>query len=163
MTLKNIAKIERELTDDLIGSLRPARGPSGKAERREVFDTQQRGLLLRVNPSGKKSWRLHAMRQGKYHRLVLGDYNCSVLGVERARLAAALKLQELMQGVDLAAVRKRELEEKRIAAKKAKAPIVSALLDTYEKRVRDELPKTWQPQKKAMLAFAQPVCAKNPG
>jgi integrase len=163
MALRKTTKIERDLTDDLIGSLRPARGPSGEAKRREVFDSQQRGLLLRVNPSGKKSWRLHAMRQGKYHRVVLGDYNCSVLGVERARLAAALKLQDLMQGVDLAAARKRELEEKRIAANKAKAPTVSALLDTYEKCVRDELPKTWQPQKKEMLAFAQPVCAINLG
>ena len=71
MSLNNITKIERDLTDSLVASLRPARGLDGRAERREVFDTQQRGLLLRVNPSGKKSWRLHIMRQGKYHRLAL--------------------------------------------------------------------------------------------
>ena len=163
MSLNNITKIERDLTDSLVASLRPARGLDGRAERREVFDTQQRGLLLRVNPSGKKSWRLHIMRQGKYHRLALGDYNQSILGVERARLAAALKLQELMQGVDLAAARKKELEEARAAARKAKAPTISVLLDLYEKRVRDELPKTWSPQKKEMLAFAQPLCALNLG
>lgn len=155
MALEPATPLRRELTDKIVGSLRPCRNNKGQPQRREIFDSQQRGLMLRVNPSGKKSWRLHVMHQGVYTRVALGDYNESVLGVDRARAAAALKMQELLAGKDLAAERRERLEQRRAAAKKAKAPTVGALLDRYARRVPDELPKTWTTQHKEMLSFSK--------
>ncbi len=155
MALKPATPLRRELTDEMVSSLRPCRDNNSQPQRREIFDSQQRGLLLRVNPSGKKSWRLHVMHQGKYTRVALGDYSKAVLGVERARTAAALKMQELLAGKDLALERREQLEQRRAAAKKAKAPTVGGLLDRYARRLADELPRTWTNQRKEMLSFAK--------
>ena len=163
MALDPVAPLRRNLTDEMVGSLRPQRDSNGRPKQREIFDSEQRGLLLRVNPSGRKSWRFHVMHQGKYTRVALGDYNKSVLGVERARAAAALKMQELLAGRDLAAERREQLDQRRIAAKRAKAPTVANLLKIYARRVPDELPRTWGAQSKEMLSFAKQLRDKPLG
>ena len=149
--------LRRELSDAMVSKLRPHRDAEGRAKQREVYDTQQRGLLLRVHKSGKKSWRIHVMHEGRYTRIPLGDYNATVLGVERARAAAALKLQELLAGTDLSAQRREQVKQRRAAAKRAKAPTLTGILDLYAKRVPDELPRTWASQQKEMKSFAAEI------
>lgn len=157
METKPSTTLRRELSDAMVSELRPHRDAEGNPKQREVFDTQQRGLLLRVNKSGKKSWRIHVLHEGRYTRIPLGDFNPLVLGVERARAAAALKLQELLAGADLSAQRRQQIAQRRAAAKRAKAPTLKVLLDRYAKAARDELPRTWEAQRSEMESFASDI------
>jgi integrase len=71
-----------------------------------VWDTHQRGLALRVWPTGKKSWNVVYSRRGRPRWLYLGDANA--IGLAGARTLAAKAMFAVAEGKDPAAEKKAE-------------------------------------------------------
>jgi integrase len=71
-----------------------------------IWDTQQRGLALRVQPTGKKSWYAVYSRHGRARWLYLGDANA--IGLSDARRLAAKVMLAVAEGKDVAADKRAE-------------------------------------------------------
>jgi integrase len=71
-----------------------------------VWDTLQRGLCIRIQASGNKSWYVVYSRHGRPRWLRLGDANA--IGLADARTLAAEAMLEVARGKDPAAERKAE-------------------------------------------------------
>ena len=71
-----------------------------------VWDTLQRGLVLRVQPSGRRSWNVVYNRRGRTRWLHLGD--AAAIGLADARQLAAEAMLAVARGGDPAAERKAE-------------------------------------------------------
>jgi integrase len=71
-----------------------------------VWDTKQRGLALRVWPTGKKSWNTIYSRHGRPRWLYLGDANA--IGLADARMLAAKAMLAVAEGNDPAAEKRAE-------------------------------------------------------
>jgi integrase len=71
----------------------------------QIWDTQQHGLVLRVRPTGKKSWYVVYSR-GRPRWFYLGD--ASAIGLADVRRLAAKTMLAVMEGHDPAAERKAE-------------------------------------------------------
>ncbi len=71
-----------------------------------VWDTHQRGLALRVWPTGKRSWYAVYSRQGRPRWLYMGDANAIALA--DARMLAAKAMLAVAEGKDPAAEKKAE-------------------------------------------------------
>ena len=70
-----------------------------------VWDSEIKGLGVRVKPSGTKTFFVqYRNHNGSTRRLVIGQYG--VLTVERARELARDKLYEVLKGLDPSAERK---------------------------------------------------------
>jgi integrase len=115
------------ITDAAIGRAR--RDAANDGQRRELADTGERGLRLRVTPAGAATWVLGCRdRQGKARRFPLGSYPS--VGLKAAREAArALRHKVRIEGADPIATQRRE----RAVAKEAAAGVgtLSALLTHY--------------------------------
>lgn len=101
-------------------------------------DTDIKGFLLRVQPSGKRSWFYqYRTAEGRQTRMKLGDH--PGLSAEGARTIALERATESAKGIDLVA-------RKRIDSAKAKQEKVRTLRkfldDRYEPWARDHL-KSW--------------------
>jgi integrase len=97
LVIKRPAKARPFLTKDIAAA---AKGdPVGRYELR---DKKVTGLRLAVQPSGKRSWLLRYMRDGRYRKLTIGDYS-DTLGLAEARDIAADKRLEVVKGGDPAA------------------------------------------------------------
>jgi integrase len=101
-----------------------------KSRRYEVFDGN-RGLYIRILPSGVKAWMYRYSLDGVRRRMSFGQYPGVSLAQARTRYSQAL--QDLQGGIDPGA-KQRETKAKRKAA-----PIVSELLDEF---FEEELGKT---------------------
>jgi Arm DNA-binding domain len=75
-----------------------------KATTYQVWDALQRGLALRVQPTGHKSWMTVYSRQGRGRWLTLG--NADAIALADARRLAAEVMVEVARGKDPAAERK---------------------------------------------------------
>jgi integrase len=84
-------------------SVRKAR-PEGAAYL--LWDTQQRGLSLRVQPSGQRSWYVCYSRHGRPRWLRLG--HAGAIGLADARTLAAEAMLAVARGMDPAAEKKAE-------------------------------------------------------
>jgi integrase len=71
-----------------------------------IWDTKQRGLALRVQPTGAKSWNVIYSRQGRPRWLHLGD--AGTIGLADAREMAAEAMLAVIKGKDPAAEKKAE-------------------------------------------------------
>jgi integrase len=71
-----------------------------------IWDMQQRGLALRVQPTGRKAWNLIYSRLGRPRWLYLGD--ASAIGLADARLMAAEAALAVAKGGDPAAEKRAE-------------------------------------------------------
>jgi integrase len=71
-----------------------------------IWDTKQRGLALRVQPTGAKSWNVIYSRQGRPRWLHLGD--AGTIGLADAREMAAEAMLAVIKGKDPAADKKAE-------------------------------------------------------
>ena len=71
-----------------------------------IWDTKQRGLALRVQPTGAKSWNVIYSRQGRPRWLHLGDAN--TIGLADARVMAGEAMLAVAKGKDPAAEKKAE-------------------------------------------------------
>ncbi|MGO8924851.1 MAG: tyrosine-type recombinase/integrase [Xanthobacteraceae bacterium] len=91
---------KRRLTELAIRKAKP------KAEAYLIWDTQQRGLGLRVWPTDRKSWYAVYSRHGRARWLYLGDANA--IGLADARTLAAEAMLAVARGADPAAEKKAE-------------------------------------------------------
>jgi len=92
----------------------------------EIADAQQAGLLLRVQPSGEKTFYFRYRLASAQKRLKLAT--AREMTVEAARTLAKRKLAEVLQGLDPAAPRETPLQVKTLAE----------LLPVYQARVRNK-------------------------
>lgn len=78
-------------------------------DRTDFWDDKTRGLVLRVSPSGVKTWSLvyTSERDGKKQRLKLGRF--PALGLNEARSAALRQLTAIVDGADPAAQRRSDI------------------------------------------------------
>ncbi len=112
------------LTDFQVKKLVP------KSRRYEVFDGN-RGLYIRVLPSGVKTWMYRYSFDGLRRRMSFGQYPGISLAQARGKYSEAL--QNLQNGVDPGA------KQREARAKRKAAPIVQELLDEFWE---EELSKT---------------------
>lgn len=116
------------ITDPAINKAK--RDAAADGARRELADTTERGLRLRITAAGSATWVLGCRdQQGRARRFVLGNW--PALGLREAREAArALRQDVRVKGSDPIAAGR----SKRAAAKDAAAGIgtLTALLDHYE-------------------------------
>ncbi len=71
-----------------------------------IWDTKQRGLALRVQPTGSKAWVVVYSRQGRARWLTLG--NANDVGLADARIMAGEAMLAVAKGKDPAAEKKAE-------------------------------------------------------
>jgi integrase len=86
---------KRRLTELYVRKLKPQRGTH------VVWDTLQRGLAIRVQPTGAAAWKVIYARAGRTRWLHLGDVNA--IGLADARTLAAEAMLEVARGKDPAA------------------------------------------------------------
>src|SRR6516162_4548614 len=91
---------KRQLTELAVRKVRPA------AEAYLLWDTKQRGMALRVQPTGGKAWTVIYSRQGRPRWLTLG--NADAIGLADARLLAGKAMVAVAEGKDPAAEKKAE-------------------------------------------------------
>src|SRR6516225_8065534 len=113
-----------------------------------VWDTHQRGLALRVQPTGAKSWVTVYSRQGRSRWLYLGK--ADAIGLSDARMLAAKAMLAVAQGQDPAAERKAERGAGTFA------DLHQRYLDGYAKRHN----KSWQQADALIRRFAIPKWGK---
>src|SRR5262249_2583528 len=120
----------RKLSDSFVRALKPA--PPGK--RRDVYDNQVPGLLVRVTDAGTKSLMLYAKWPGRDHfeRRLIG--RPGAVTIEQARAVARDWLEQLRNGNDPRAV----AEEARRAALRAQQHTFAQVVDDYVAYIRAE-------------------------
>jgi integrase len=91
---------KRRLTELFVRKAKP------KADAYLVWDTQQHGLALRVQPTGARSWNTIYSRHGRPRWLYLGDANA--IGLADARRLTAKAMLAVAEGNDPAAEKKAE-------------------------------------------------------
>jgi integrase len=89
---------KRRLTELFVRRLTPTDRPY------MVWDTQQRGLAIRVQPTGSKSWKAIYSHQGRPRWFNIGDANA--IGLAEARTIAADVRLQVARGSDPAAERR---------------------------------------------------------
>jgi integrase len=120
----------RKLSDSYIAKLKPA--PAGR--RRDVYDDQVPGLLLRVTDAGTKSLMLYAKWPGQQHfeRRLIGRHGA--ITIEQARTTARAWKEQLRHGHDPRVV----AEEQRLAALRAQQQTFAQVVDDYVAYIHDE-------------------------
>jgi integrase len=106
------------LTDRLLRTLKPS------AHARDYHDTQQRGLIARILPSGIVQFNVRYRHQGKQRRLKLGEYPAVSLQTARKRARGAQA--DVDDGRDPAGERQ--------AAKAERTDTINALGEDYLKK-----------------------------
>lgn len=92
------------LTDTAVERMKPP-----ATGRLEIADALMTGLVLRVTPSGTKSWSLMYRIHGKQKRIMLGHYPIVSLKLAREKVRDALLM--VNEGIDPEAIKKSETEE----------------------------------------------------
>src|SRR5262245_51868662 len=115
--------VKTTLTDRAIRALKP------EAKMREISDAVVPGLIIRVMPSGAKSFNLNARYPGSSNptRRSLGAYG--VISLQDARDKARDWLGLLARGVDPAGEAEREREE----ADRKRADTIAAVYEVYKR------------------------------
>ena len=104
-----------------------------------VWDTQQRGLALRVHPTGARAWVTVYSRQGRPRWLTLGA--ADAIGLADARTLAARAMLSVAEGKDPAAERKAQRD----------AGTFADLAERYVEQHAKRKNKSW-PQAAALVA-----------
>jgi integrase len=92
--------LKRRLTELSVRKLRP------RATTYLIWDTLQRGLAIRVQPTGARAWKVIYSRHGRPRWLHLGD--AGAIGLADARTLAADAMLEVARGKDPAAEKRAE-------------------------------------------------------
>jgi integrase len=100
MTRPKRAAHKRRFTELFVRTLKP------KAAAYVVWDLHQRGLAIRVQPTGAKAWKVIYSRHGRPRWLHIGDANA--IGLADARTLAAEAMLAVARGQDPAAEKKAE-------------------------------------------------------
>ena len=100
MTRPKRAALKRRLTELYVRKLKP------KAQPFLVWDTLQRGLAIRVQPTGARAWKCIYSHHGRPRWLHLGD--AGAIGLADARTLAAEAMLAVARGKDPAAEKRAE-------------------------------------------------------
>jgi integrase len=119
-----------------------------KATTYQVWDALQRGLALRVQPTGHKSWMTVYSRQGRGRWLTLG--NADAIALADARRLAAEVMVEVARGKDPAAERKTQRG----------AGSFDELADAYVELYAKKHNRSWQQAARLVARFARPRWGK---
>jgi len=92
--------LKRQLTELFVKKAKP------RSEAFLVWDSKQRGLALRVQPSGGRSWKVIYSRHGRPRWLHLGD--ATAIGLADARMLATEAMLAVARGKDPAAEKRAE-------------------------------------------------------
>ena len=109
--------MKAKLTNTVVEKLQP------KEQRYDVWDSEYKGLHVRVSPSGDKVWYLHYRFEGKRRRFKLGRG----LTVAQARDAAKAHSGDIAKGIDIQ--KKREAQRKQANAHTLRSFIEGPYLD----------------------------------
>ena len=140
-----------KLTKRAVEALEPreAPKPGTPAPPYEVRDSELRGFLVRVEPSGTKSFFFDYRLAGRRNRYKLGTY--PNLSPDGARELARVTAGEVAQGIDVAARKKAQKAE----TERARLSTLAAFLERYEAweathrkvrhaaRIRSAFPAAW--------------------
>jgi integrase len=116
---------KRRLTELAVRKLKPAR------QAYMIWDVLQRGLAIRVQPSGSRAWKCIYSRHGRPRWLHLGD--ASAIGLADARTLAAEAMLAVARGKDPAAEKRAERG----------AGTFADLAATYVERYAKKRNKSW--------------------
>jgi integrase len=100
MTRPKRPALKRRLTELSVRKLKP------KTASYVVWDTLQRGLAIRVQPTGARAWKVVYSRHGRPRWYHIGD--AGAVGLADARRITARVMLEVIEGKDPAAERKAE-------------------------------------------------------
>jgi integrase len=114
----------------------------------QLWDAQQHGLALRIQPTGKKSWYTVYSRHGRPRWLRLG--NASAIGLADARKLAAKAMLAVAEGKDPAADKKAERSTGTFT------DLASKYLEQYAKKHN----KSWKQAAALVNRFALPRWGK---
>jgi integrase len=109
-----------------------------------VWDTEQRKLALRIQPSGSRSWVVVYSRHGRPRWLTLGS--ADTIGLEDARKKAREALVKVDNGEDPAAVKAAERSADTFAE------LAAAYVEEYAKKKN----KSWKQAEKLIAAYVLP-------
>ncbi|HEV3158528.1 MAG TPA: integrase family protein [Xanthobacteraceae bacterium] len=113
-----------------------------------IWDAKQRGLALRVQPTGAKSWNVIYSRQGRPRWLHLGD--AGTIGLADAREMAAEAMLAVIKGKDPAAEKKAERG----------AGTFAELAEKYVTEYAEKHNKSWKQAAALVRRFAVPKWGK---
>jgi integrase len=113
-----------------------------------TWDTQQRGLALRVQPTGAKSWAVVYSRHGRARWLTLGA--ADAIGLSDARMLAAKAMLAVAEGKDPAAEKRAERGAGTFAE------LAQKYVEQYAKRNN----KSWRQADSLIKRFALPRWGK---
>ena len=113
-----------------------------------IWDTKQRGLALRVQPTGTKAWVVVYSRQGRPRWLYLGS--ADTIGLAVARVMAAEAMLAVAKGGDPAAEKKAERG----------AGTFAELADKYVEQYSKKHNKSWTQADALVRRFAVPKWGK---
>lgn len=106
--------------------------------RRELWDDDVKGLVLRITSSGRKTWAVWYRHQGRSRRVTLGVY--PALGLADARKLANTMLRDIALGGDPAGTKKDQRE----------ADTFRELANEYIERHAKRHKKSWKEDRRAL-------------
>jgi integrase len=133
--------------------------PKGKLE--EVWDSELRGFHVRVNATGRRTFRLFYRFGGRQRIVTIGELS-DALTTEQARSRAKALLAEIIAGRDPLA----EAEKAALAAAEARrrAVTVNQMIDTYLERgpLLDPVKRarSWEHDRSCLDAHVRPLLGK---
>ena len=133
--------------------------PKGKLE--EVWDSELRGFHVRVNATGRRTFRLFYRFGGRQRIVTIGELS-DALTTEQARSRAKALLAEIIAGRDPLA----EAQKAALAAAEARrrAVTVNQMIDTYLERgpLLDPVKRarSWEHDRSCLDAHVRPLLGK---
>lgn len=124
-----------------------------EAGRREVHDSEVRGLVLRISGSGVKSWSLTYRVKGEPRRLTLGQYPGVDLKLARDRARDARGA--IQRGED-------PVEEKKQAERDRQVNGFTACVNEYVEKYAKPRQRTWEQTKRTLERLTVPVWRDRP-
>lgn len=122
--------------------------PKGK-KRTYVHDTRERGLLIQVTATGRKTFQLYKWHEGKPIRITLGTF--PDMTIEQARKAAQKLKADLAQGLN-------PVEEKR---RRKEEMTFKELFEIYMDRHSRPRKRTWQEDLDKFETYLKPLGRKR--
>lgn len=119
-----------------------------KASAYLIWDAKQRGLALRIQPTGTKAWVVVYSRQGRSRWLYIGDAN--TVGLADARIMAGEAMLAVAKGTDPAAERKAE------RSKGTFEELAAKYVEEYAKKFN----KSWKQAEALVSSHALPRLGK---
>ena len=144
----------KSLTDRFVASVR-------STSRENYFDSKTSGLVLRVTPTGAKTWNFVYRSAGKPQWLTLGSYPAVSLADARA-LALDKRHALEVEGSDPAAERRAERETAKLPPPAAPAVYAFADLAKLYERFAQGKKKTWKDDVAKIRKYLLPAWGEMP-